>query len=111
MNFRHRARLEARLTLGDKRTNKMHALHDAVLSRGDLSRLVMLRTRVNGEPLTEFNADGLVVATPTDSTAYSLSAGGPILDPESAVFGITPICPNVLTHRSIIVADGSIIEI
>ncbi|PYK32416.1 MAG: NAD(+) kinase, partial [Verrucomicrobia bacterium] len=95
INFSHRALLEARVTLGDKRTNKMLALNDAVLSRGELSRLVMLRTRVNGEPLTEFNADGLVVATPTGSTAYSLSAGGPILDPESGVFVITPICPHV----------------
>jgi NAD+ kinase len=111
INFSHRALLEARVMLGDKRTNKMLALNDAVLSRGELSRLVMLRTRVNGEPLTEFNADGLVVATPTGSTAYSLSAGGPILDPESGVFVITPICPHVLTNRSIIVADGSIIEI
>jgi NAD+ kinase len=71
----------------------------------------MLRTRVNGESLTEFNADGLIVATPTGSTAYSLSAGGPILDPESGVFVITPICPHVLTNRSIIVADSSMIEI
>ena len=111
INFSHRALLEVRVLLGDKRTNKMLALNDAVLSRGELSRLVMLRTRVNGEPLTEFNADGLVVATPTGSTAYSLSAGGPILDPESGVFVITPICPHVLTNRSIIVADKSIIEI
>src|SRR5262249_3110684 len=111
INFSHRALLEARVTLGDKRTNKMLALNDAVLSRGELSRLVMLSTRVNGEPLTEFNADGLVVATPTGSTAYSLSAGGPILDPESGVFVITPICPHVLTNRSIIVSDTSMIEI
>src|SRR5712672_887553 len=111
INFSHRALLEARVILGDKRTNKMLALNDAVLSRGELSRLVMLRTRVNGEPLTEFNADGLVVATPTGSTAYSLSAGGPILDPESGVFVITPICPHVLTNRSVIVSDSSVIEI
>jgi NAD+ kinase len=111
INFSHRVLLEARVTLRDKRTSKMLALNDAVLSRGELSRLVLLRTRVNGEALTEFNADGLVVATPTGSTAYSLSAGGPILDPESGVFVITPICPHVLTNRSIIVTDGSIIEI
>jgi NAD+ kinase len=111
INFSQRALLQARVRLGDKRTDKMFALNDAVLSRGELSRLVLLRTRVNGEPLTEFNADGLIVATPTGSTAYSLSAGGPILDPESGVFVITPICPHVLTNRSIIVAQGSLIEI
>jgi len=111
INFSERALLEARVRLGEKQTAKMLALNDAVLSRGELSRLVLLRTRVNGEPLTEFNADGLIVATPTGSTAYSLSAGGPILDPESGVFVITPICPHVLTNRSIIVAEGSTIEI
>jgi NAD+ kinase len=111
INFSERALLEARVRLREKQTAKMLALNDAVLSRGELSRLVMLRTRVNDEPLTEFNADGLIVATPTGSTAYSLSAGGPILDPESGVFVITPICPHVLTNRSIIVAEGSTIEI
>jgi NAD+ kinase len=111
INFSQRALLEARVRLREKQTAKMLALNDAVLSRGELSRLVMLRTRVNGEPLTEFNADGLIVATPTGSTAYSLSAGGPILDPESGVFVITPICPHVLTNRSIIVAERSTIEI
>ena len=111
INFSERALLEARVRLGEKQTGKMLALNDAVLSRGELSRLVLLRTWVNGEALTEFNADGLIVATPTGSTAYSLSAGGPILDPESHVFVITPICPHVLTNRSIIVAEGSTIEI
>lgn len=111
INFSQRSLLEARVRLGEKQTAKMLALNDAVLSRGELSRLVLLRTRVNGEPLTEFNADGLIVATPTGSTAYSLSAGGPILDPESGVFVITPICPHVLTNRSIIVAEGSTVEI
>ena len=111
INFSQRALLEARVRLREKQTAKLLALNDAVLSRGELSRLVLLRTRVNGEVLTEFNADGLIVATPTGSTAYSLSAGGPILDPESGVFVITPICPHVLTNRSIIVAEGSTIEI
>ncbi len=101
------------VTLGDskKKQAPMIALNDAVVSRGELSRLIRLRTRVNGETLTEFNADGLIVATPTGSTAYSLSAGGPILEPESGVFVITPICPHVLTNRSIIVSENSVIEV
>jgi NAD+ kinase len=86
-------------------------LNDVVLSRGEVSRLVRLRTSVNGEALTEFSADGLIIATPTGSTAYSLSAGGPIMTPESGVFVITPICPHVLTNRSIIVSEDSLIEV
>jgi NAD+ kinase len=86
-------------------------LNDVVISRGEISRLIRLKTRVNEEPLTEFNADGLVIATPTGSTAYSLSAGGPILAPQSGVFVITPICPHVLTNRSVIVDDNSTIEV
>jgi NAD+ kinase len=96
---------------GRKRLQQMVALNDAVLSRGEISRLIRLRTRVNGAALTEFNADGLVVATPTGSTAYSLSAGGPILEPQSGVFVITPICPHVLTNRSVIVGDTAVIEV
>src|SRR5207237_10474006 len=89
----------------------MSGLSDAVFSRGELSRLIRLRARVNGEPLTEFNADGLIIATPTGSTAYSLSAGGPILEPQSGVLVITPICPHVLPNRAVIVAESWIIEV
>jgi len=109
ITFSDRTLLE--VTIKDSRQSPMIALNDAVFSRGELSRLIRLRARVNGEPLTEFNADGLIVATPTGSTAYSLSAGGPILAPESGVLVITPICPHVLTNRSLIVADSSLIEI
>jgi NAD+ kinase len=111
MKFSDRTLLDVTVINGKERQAKMAALNDAVFSRGELSRLIRLRTRVNGEPLTEFNADGLIVATPTGSTAYSLSAGGPILEPESGVLVITPICPHVLTNRSIIVAETSVIEI
>jgi NAD+ kinase len=111
MTFSNRALLEVVLRDSKEKHKPMIALNDAVFSRGELSRLIRLRTRVNGEALTEFNADGLIIATPTGSTAYSLSAGGPILEPESGVFVITPICPHVLTNRSIIVSEKSVIEV
>jgi len=111
MTFSNRALLEVTLLNSAEKHPPMIALNDAVFSRGELSRLIRLHTRVNGEALTEFNADGLIIATPTGSTAYSLSAGGPILEPESGVFVITPICPHVLTNRSIIVSERSTIEV
>lgn len=109
--FSDRVLLSVEITRAGRPLLHMLALNDAVLSRGEVSRLIRLRTRVNGEPLTEFNADGIVIATPTGSTAYSLSAGGPILAPHSGVFVITPICPHVLTNRSLIVEDRSVIEV
>ncbi len=111
IEFSARTLLQVTVRSTAKSETRMIALNDAVLSRGELSRLIRLRTRVDGEALTEFNADGLIVATPTGSTAYSLSAGGPILSPQSGVLVITPICPHVLTNRSIIVADHSTIEV
>lgn len=111
MVFSDRTLLEVTAQIAGKASTTMTGLNDAVLSRGEMSRLVRLKTRVNGEQLTEFNADGLIVATPTGSTAYSLSAGGPILAPESRAFVITPICPHVLTNRSIIVGENAVIEI
>lgn len=86
-------------------------LNDAVISRGAHSRLIRLRARIDNTILAEYNADGLIVATATGSTAYSLSAGGPILMPDSGVFVITPICPHVLTNRTVIVSDSSEIEV
>ena len=111
INFTERSLLEVSVRTSQGKTSQAFGLNDAVLSRGELSRLIRLRTRINGEPLTEFNADGLIVATPTGSTAYSLSAGGPIMTPQSGVFVITPICPHVLTNRSIIVEESSVIEL
>jgi NAD+ kinase len=109
--FSERTLLEAVVKNGGDHRATMIGLNDAVFSRGEVSRLIRLKTRVNGEDLTEFNADGLIIATPTGSTAYSLSAGGPILEPQSGVFVITPICPHVLTNRSLIVAENSMIEV
>src|SRR5438270_2668865 len=111
ITFSDRTLLEVKIKNSRQGQAPIIGLNDAVFSRGELSRLIRLRACVNGEPLTEFNADGLIVATPTGSTAYSLSAGGPILQPQSGVLVITPICPHVLTNRSIIVAESSIIEV
>ncbi|MEY2556653.1 MAG: kinase [Verrucomicrobiota bacterium] len=111
MVFSDRTLLEVTVKLDGKDPAAMTGLNDVVLSRGEVSRLIRLKARVNGEALTEFNADGLIVATPTGSTAYSLSAGGPILAPDSGAFVITPICPHVLTNRSIIVGESATIEI
>ena len=111
ISYSERALLSVELRKNKRVLSVAHALNDAVVSRGDLSRLIKLDAKVNGEALTEFNADGLVIATPTGSTAYSLSAGGPILSPDSGVFVITPICPHVLTNRSVIVSDSSVIEV
>ena len=111
ITFSNRTLLGVILRDSKEKRAPMIALNDAVFSRGELSRLIRLHTRVNGEALTEFNADGLIIATPTGSTAYSLSAGGPIMEPESGVFVITPICPHVLTNRSIIVSENSVIEV
>jgi NAD+ kinase len=111
MVFSDRTLLHVTVKIPNASPASMTGLNDVVLSRGEVSRLVRLKAKVNGEVLTEFNADGLIVATPTGSTAYSLSAGGPILAPESGAFVITPICPHVLTNRSIIVDEDAVIEV
>ena len=111
IEFSERTLLEVSVRGASQSRTEMTGLNDAVFSRGEVSRLIRLQTRVNGETLTEFNADGLIIATPTGSTAYSLSAGGPILAPESGALVITPICPHVLTNRSIIVGADAVIEV
>jgi len=111
MDFSQRVLLDVTVATGPDQSEKLTALNDVVLTRGEISRLIRLQVRVDGEPLTEFNADGLIIATPTGSTAYSLSAGGPILSPESGALVITPICPHVLTNRSIIVGADAVIEV
>jgi NAD+ kinase len=106
-----RTLLDVGIVRGGQRIQRYVALNDAVISRGELSRLIKLNVAVDGATLSEYNADGLVVATPTGSTAYSLSAGGPVLTPDSGVFVVTPICPHVLTMRPVMVSDASRIEI
>ncbi|MGA3171035.1 MAG: NAD(+)/NADH kinase [Chthoniobacteraceae bacterium] len=103
--------VEVEVRRGDTTIARRIGLNDAVISRGALSRLIRLQTSIDGAALTEYNADGLVISTPTGSTAYSLAAGGPILTPDCGVFAVTPICPHVLTNRSLIFSDRSTIVV
>ena len=87
------------------------ALNDIVVSRGALSRLISLDVSVNGELITRYRCDGLIVSSPTGSTAYSLAAGGAVVSPTADVFALTPICPHALSNRSIILPLDSKISI
>ncbi len=90
---------------------RQSALNDIVVSRGALSRLINLDVSVNGELITRYRCDGLIVSSPTGSTAYSLAAGGAVVSPTAEVFAITPICPHTLSNRSIILPLDSTIRI
>ncbi len=87
------------------------ALNDAVIAQGATARLVELHTRLDGVPVGSYRADGLIVCTPTGSTAYNLAAGGPILPPGQGAMAITPICPHALTNRPLVVSHRSVIEV
>jgi len=109
-------RLEARALieatgLGNNRRIKTTALNDIVISRGAASRLIALDVSVNGEPITRYRCDGLIVSSPTGSTAYSLAAGGAIVLPTAEVFALTPICPHALSNRSIILPLSATIRV
>lgn len=106
-----RTLLSVEIERDGQRAEHFTGLNDAVISRGERSRLIKLKTCIDDVHLTEYNADGLIIATPTGSTAYSLSAGGPISMPDCNTFIITPICPHVLTNRTVVVSDHSKIEV
>ena len=87
------------------------ALNDFVVSRGATTRLIELAVTVDGEELTRYRCDGLIISSPTGSTAYSLAAGGAIVSPGAEVLTLTPICPHTLSNRSVIVALDSIVQV
>ena len=115
--FLDQSRIEERLMLAcsvrnekTKTERRFQALNDIVVSREGLTRLLKVRVEINGESITQFAGDGVIVATPTGSTAYSLSAGGAIVHPKLEAFIVTPICPHALALRSLVVrADERII--
>lgn len=102
----HRTQLEAIM-----KPHLFRALNDVVIEKGTYSRIPAFVIRIDGKLLGSYRADGIIIATSTGSTAYSMSAGGPIIAPKSCVFVITPICPHMLTVRPVVISDDKTIEI
>jgi len=102
----NRMMLKATLTQSNNKTMTFHALNDIVVSRCESSRLINVNVCIDNQFVDDYKADGMIIATPTGSTAYSMSAGGPILDPALESFVITPICPHKLYTKSIVVPDN-----
>jgi len=106
-----RLMLQASVLRNGEEKCRFTVLNDVVINKGALARIIDLRVSVDNHFLTTFRADGLIVSTPTGSTGYNLSAGGPILYPDLEALILTPICPFTLTHRPIIVPDTSVIDV
>ena len=103
--------LEAEVIRDGKVMHRANAMNDVVINKGTLARLIEFETRVDGEFVSSTRADGIIVATPTGSTAYALSAGGPILHPTLPALVLVPICPHTLSDRPLAVGSDSLIEI
>ncbi|SPD75558.1 putative inorganic polyphosphate/ATP-NAD kinase [uncultured Desulfobacterium sp.] len=111
LQVEYRVMLENRVMRNGEEIIRFHVLNDVVINKRTLARIIDLDVTINDEFLTTFRADGLITATPTGSTAYNLSAGGPILYPTMETFVLTPICPFTLTNRPIIIPDTAVIRI
>lgn len=106
-----RMMLEAVVIKEEKKVETFYCLNDVGITRGTLTRMVKLKTFVNDSYIDTYYGDGLLVSTPTGSTAYSLSAGGPIISPDVKVILLTPVCPHSLSSRSLVVSDEDTIKI
>jgi NAD+ kinase len=106
-----RLMLQASVLRNGEEKCRFSVLNDVVINKGALARIIDLRVSIDGHFLTTFRSDGLIISTPTGSTGYNLSAGGPILYPDLEALILTPICPFTLTQRPIIVPDTSVIEV
>lgn len=106
-----RRMLHAEQWRGERRIASHEALNDVVLTKAEIARMIDLEVHVDNHFVCVYKADGLIISTPTGSTAYSLSAGGPIMFPSVAATAITPICPHTLTNRPVIVPDESEIQV
>jgi len=110
-DFQERMMLEAILMRGDEELGNYLALNDLVVSRGPFSRIIKVEARINEDYMESYSGDGIIIATPTGSTGYSLSAGGPIANPTMELFVVTPICPHSLYNRSVIVNGNDTISL